>query len=590
MVAMPSDIQVFVKWKEQTIFAGEDVECVITFKNVADGPGDAANGPSTPQHARRASRSLNGISSSGNDGFFTTVKSPASLFFGGKGRSLPQSPRRPADRSHRVSASLNSPLGGSNSFPPLHTPPPRFDQSSGHRHKRSVSILSIESDTGSTAEKTSLSSPLGRPGHRGHGRSVSVQIHPRRGPEDPPFSPGALDHDDDSNDRMLTTFSGPRTPTIRGPPFPEINVGPTQLDKDALRSPRPGPLVPSPRLPLEMSRSGRGRPPLPTDFKFPMTPPPASESSVDQTTTASDRNPSSRPSSKSVARDPPSLTQQPHLLPATKILSTSSANGSTRSSGEFYTLSNNSTETLESEYTNYGGNRPRMNIDRHRRHYSGIEPVGKSRDAVTLLMGYAQISASFTVDGSLINQAAFDEVKRKGVVGGQSSGSSGAGGAEKSRRSGGLLGALGWNVIEDSLSGLLSNGDLNGLRDMRGVTSSKSIPLLSTPQSLLFVDLRLGPGEESSYSFSFTLPRGLPASHKGKAIKISYNLIIGTQRPSGPKQVQQVNRINIPFRVFSGVNGTSFPPRVMAFDTKLGSSSRRRAWPRSNVAIRSATG
>ena len=33
-------------------------------------------------------------------------------------------------------------------------------------------------------------------------------------------------------------------------------------------------------------------------------------------------------------------------------------------------------------------------------------------------MGYAQISASFTVDSSLINQSAFDEVKRQGVVAG----------------------------------------------------------------------------------------------------------------------------------------------------------------------------
>jgi len=78
--------------------------------------------------------------------------------------------------------------------------------------------------------------------------------------------------------------------------------------------------------------------------------------------------------------------------------------------------------------------------------------------------------------------------------------------------------------------------------------------LLSTPQSLLFVDLRLAPGDEKSFSFAFTLPKGLPASHKGKAVKFSYNLIIGTQRPNGPKEVQHVNRINIPFRVFSGVN------------------------------------
>lgn len=172
-------------------------------------------------------------------------------------------------------------------------------------------------------------------------------------------------------------------------------------------------------------------------------------------------------------------------------------------------------------------------------------------------MGYAQVSASFTVDGSLINQSAFEEVKRKGVVGGQPG--PGVPGRpatpERPRKSGGFWGALKWNTIEESINGLLSNNELDGLREMRGVSSSRSIPLLSTSQSLLFVDLRLAPGEEQSYSFSFALPKGLPASHKGKAIKISYNLVIGTQRPSGANEPQKVNRINIPFRVYSGVNG-----------------------------------
>jgi hypothetical protein len=34
--------------------------------------------------------------------------------------------------------------------------------------------------------------------------------------------------------------------------------------------------------------------------------------------------------------------------------------------------------------------------------------------------------------------------------------------------------------IEESINGLLSNNELDGLREMRGVTSSRSIPLLST--------------------------------------------------------------------------------------------------------------
>lgn len=247
-------------------------------------------------------------------------------------------------------------------------------------------------------------------------------------------------------------------------------------------------------------------------------------------------------------------------MPQSKILSASSLSGSHRSSGEFYSASNMSSETLQSEYTNYSGPMPRAGFPRHSRHMSSMESSAPISKGQALLMGYAQISASFTVDSSLINQSAFDEVKRQGVVGGAGNGGITPNGrpassSGKNKKGGGFWGALNWNSIEESISGLLSNNELDGLRDMRGVSSSKSIPLLSTPQSLLFVDLRLAPGEEQSFSFAFTLPSGLPASHKGKAIKISYNLVIGTQRPSGSNEPQKVNRISIPFRVFSGVNG-----------------------------------
>ncbi|OKL62588.1 hypothetical protein UA08_02964 [Talaromyces atroroseus] len=514
---MPSDLQVFVKWKEQTVFAGEDVECTITFKNVAE---IAESEPSTPhpQHQRRTSRSLNA------DGYLPAKSSPT-FFFSGNRRSVPSSPRRPALGSHRVSASLSSPLTGSHSFPPLHAPS-HLNNGPNHQHKRSVSILSIESDNGGALEKTPVSTQFSRPGPWAHGRSASLQITPNRA--------GGLED--------FLPSGGGRSP-IRGNPSTESALSPRLEAEETLRASQPGPIS------AGKLRGTRTRPlPIPNDFKFPMSPDPASEADGDASSNGMANNDGT--ASRQLPKQPPSLTQQAHLAPATRILSSSSVNGSNRSSGEFYAASNNSTDTLDSEYTNYGGNRSKANMAKHRRHYSSLEPIASKKEFLTLLMGYAQVSASFTVDGSLINQSVFEEVKRKGVVGGQTTNRS----KERPRRSGGLLGAFGWDAIEESISGLLSNGDLEGLRDMRGVANSNSIPLLSTPQSLLFVDLRLGPGEEKSYSFSFTLPRGLPATHKGKAIKISYNLVIGTQRPSGPKESQQVNRVNIPFRVFSGVN------------------------------------
>jgi hypothetical protein len=169
----------------------------------------------------------------------------------------------------------------------------------------------------------------------------------------------------------------------------------------------------------------------------------------------------------------------------------------------------------------------------------------------TLMMGYAQVSGSFVLDGSLVNQGPFQEVKRKGVLGGQGGG--GVVGVDRKKRDSGLFGAFGWGNIGESIGGLLGGGELSSIKEMRTIANSRAIPLLSTPQSILFVDLQLKPGESRRYSFKFTLPKGLPPSHKGRAIKVSYNITIGIQRP-GSSNEQRIRSIDVPFRVFGAVN------------------------------------
>jgi len=166
------------------------------------------------------------------------------------------------------------------------------------------------------------------------------------------------------------------------------------------------------------------------------------------------------------------------------------------------------------------------------------------------MMGYAQIQGSFALDGSLVNLGPFDQVKRKAVVGGQGGG---VVGVETSRRDSGLLRGFGWGNLTNSIGELLGGNELSTIKEMRGIASTKSIPLLSTPQSILFVDLKLAPGESKAYEYSFKLPRGLPPTHRGRAMKISYSLVIGTQRPGGVKE-QQVKSVDIPFRVLGSVN------------------------------------
>jgi hypothetical protein len=235
--------------------------------------------------------------------------------------------------------------------------------------------------------------------------------------------------------------------------------------------------------------------------------------------------------------------------PTARVLSPASMAGTPRSSGEFYSLSNNSTETLASEYVPQQTGRVHL-YQSHARRPSNLSPVAHHRSPETLMMGYAQLHGSFTVDGSLISQAPFEEVKRKGAIGGQGGGVIGV---ESSKRDSGLLKGFGWGNLGESIGGLLGGGELSSIKDMRGIASSRSVPLLSTPQSILFVDLRLSPGESRSFQYSFKLPRGLPPSHRGKAIKISYKLIIGTQRSGGAKE-QQIKSVEIPFRILGSVN------------------------------------
>lgn len=211
-------------------------------------------------------------------------------------------------------------------------------------------------------------------------------------------------------------------------------------------------------------------------------------------------------------------------------------------------MSNHSSETLASEYV-----QPPLRMvggrSGHSRRPSSFTPnVPKMPES--LMMGYAQIKGSFTLDGSLVNLGPFEQVKRKAVVGGHGGGVIGV---ETTKRDSGLLRGFGWGSITSSIGELLGGGEVSTIKEMRGIASSKSIPLLSTPQSILFVDLQLAPGESKTFEYSFKLPKGLPPTHRGKAMKISYSLVIGTQRPGGAKD-KHVKSVDVPFRVLGSVN------------------------------------
>jgi hypothetical protein len=237
-----------------------------------------------------------------------------------------------------------------------------------------------------------------------------------------------------------------------------------------------------------------------------------------------------------------------NLHPVSRVITESSAGGTPRSSGDFYSMSNHSDETLASELPYMSQAHGRFSSKQpHSRRASRAARSGDSSPAEPeiLMMGHAQTMGHFTLDGSLVNAAPFEDVKRKGVQGG-----GGVVGVERSKRASGMFGAFSWGNLGESIGGLLGNDDMSSIAQMKAAASTKTVPLLSTPQSLLFVDLCLAPGESSSYHYSFPLPRGLPPTYRGRAIKISYHISLGIQRPGG----QPVKQIEIPFRVLGSVN------------------------------------
>lgn len=159
-------------WEKPTVFAGEDVECRITFKNIAQSrrapspsPENRAHGPL--QQRWRAALPLS-----------KTINETQQVPLASK------NPSQTHTRGHRPALSLGSRaspqarkqsnevgVGANGVAFPGH----------GHNHKRSVSIVSIGGDF-TNGEETHVDRQIStsqRPA-RNHGRAASLQVLPRR--------------------------------------------------------------------------------------------------------------------------------------------------------------------------------------------------------------------------------------------------------------------------------------------------------------------------------------------------------------------------------------------------------------------------
>ncbi|KAK9479842.1 Rgp1-domain-containing protein [Lipomyces japonicus] len=182
----------------------------------------------------------------------------------------------------------------------------------------------------------------------------------------------------------------------------------------------------------------------------------------------------------------------------------------------------------------------------------------KTRLDETIMMCYVQLHGSFTLEESLVKTSEFDDTKRQGIVGGKMGG--GVVGLGSGKTEGALwgLGLMGLSKGLDGITNFLTGSEVSSIAEMKNLASSNSISILSTSQSLLFVDLRLNPGESKSYSYRIMLPRTLPPSYRGKALKIQYNLLIGTQKIG--KGMQQPKTTKFPFRVFQNIDAGGNQP------------------------------
>lgn len=500
------------------MFAGEDVECTITLKNIqATEPAASHDAePKTPLRSVGAFSQLK------------TIRIPPQTAPSRKTSAAHRSQHEAPDKKKKEQGTISSPSvvdsEAKQKTPTL--PGGGFhiaDSAPDRRQSRSVSIKTLGSPQ--QQRRTSVR----------HRRSLSLQTTPDaiRSRRRPSFS-----GKNSFGTNSPTQHSASSTPSVSAPHSPDRRRSDVRSfisgSRPRLSSRRSSP------LPLRHT-SSFPLTPIRSSIEAPKSPDPA------QSTLSPD-------TPKIIPLTPPILVGNDYperTSSHNRILSLKSNDETPRSSADFYAQSNRSDETLASELPPSQPNGRLLRKPLHRPQLSKSRSFDPGESPVeTLMMGYVQISGSFTLDESLVNQAPFEEVKRKAVVGGQAGG--GVVGVATPHSGSGYFGGLSWGNI-GSLGGFLGSNQPSSINEMKGIADSKSIPLLSTPKSILFVELKLAPGQSKSYNYKFRMPRGLPPTHKGRAMKVLYNVTIGTQRASKNNQ-QHIKQVEVPFRVFSGVN------------------------------------
>ncbi|KAL4069146.1 Rgp1-domain-containing protein [Scleroderma citrinum] len=96
------------------------------------------------------------------------------------------------------------------------------------------------------------------------------------------------------------------------------------------------------------------------------------------------------------------------------------------------------------------------------------------------------------------------------------------------------------------------------------IDAEMPLPTFEVQPTMLAVDLSLTPGESRTYTYSLILPPNLPPTFRGRSLRLSYELVIGTCRASapamrsssslGPTGANSISRVmKVPIRVYNNV-------------------------------------
>lgn len=156
-----------MQWKNSTVFAGEDIECQITFKNISQCSTTREGSSLSPELCTSAlgrGRWKESIASQSAQIPSRQPQNPAS--------STPQNPLT----VHRSALSLSAQSSRRQGLTGIYSSDASKNNSVGQqKHKRSVSIVSIGKEPRIAAETYVHPLALKRPG-RGHARSASLQV------------------------------------------------------------------------------------------------------------------------------------------------------------------------------------------------------------------------------------------------------------------------------------------------------------------------------------------------------------------------------------------------------------------------------